>query len=88
MYIAERKTQFPKSNFPPIRIHSINFSKSHRPEIALVLFASNHFENQLPTSPSNNSSQSKRNLDINYINKIKYNMSSKKRITRVRFTDS
>ena len=49
--------------------------------------ASNHFGNQLPTSPPNNPSKSKRKLDINYINKNKYNMPSKKRITRVRFTD-
>ena len=83
------ETQFTKSNFPLIRRHFKNNSRSHHPEIASVLFASNHFENQLPTSP-NNSSQSKRNLDIyyNYINKKLYNKPSKKRITRVRFIDS
>ena len=53
-----------------------------------MLFASNHFGNQLPISTSHYSFQFQRTLDINYINQNKHSMPSKKRITRVCFTDS
>ena len=56
--------------FSPIRRHSTNISKSHHPEKELVLFASNHLGNQLPTLYSNNSLQFNCTLCINYINKI------------------
>ena len=87
-YLARRETQFNKSSFPPIRRHSNKISKTRYTKIASVLFASNNYEIRLPNSPSNNCSQIKRNSDINYINKNKYNMPSKKRITRVCFSDS
>ena len=78
-------TKFIKPNFPPIRRHSTNISKHHCPKIASALFASNYPENQLPRPPPNNFSNFKRNLDVNHINKNKYNMPSKKSIARVRF---
>ena len=65
---------------------STNIFKSHHPKIERVLFALNHFRNQLLTSYSNNSFQFKYILETNYFNKNKYSMPSKKRITRVRFT--
>ena len=86
-YLAKRDSQFTQPNFPPIRRHFTNVPKSHYPKIASVLFASNYPENKLPNSPSNNFTKFKRNLDINHMNKIKYNIPSKKRITRIRFTD-
>ena len=85
---ATCKTQFTKYNFRPVRRNLTNISKSHHHEIEPVLFALNHFGKQLPTSPTNKSFQFKRTLDINNINKNEHSMPSKKRITRVCFTDS
>ena len=87
-YLAERETQFTKSNFPPIRQHSTNKSKSHNPKLASVLFALNHSANHLTSSPSTKFSKLNHKVDINHINTTTYKMSSKKRITRVRFNDA
>ena len=86
--LATRETQSFMSPFPPTRRHSSDFSKSHHPEIESVLFASNHLGNQFPDFYSNNSLQFKNTSDINYIDKILYNLPSKRRITRVRFTEA
>ena len=68
--------------------HSTNISKSCHPKIESVLFALNYPRNQLLTSCSNNHFHSKNKLEINFIDKNKYNMPSRKRITRVRFDDA
>ena len=85
---ATREAQFTQSKFPPSRRHSTNVSNIHHPKIKSVLFALFHLRNQLPTSYSNISFQSKHTLETNCINKNKYSMPSKTRITRVRFTDA
>ena len=87
--LATRETQFTEYKFPPIRKHSTNISKSRHPKIEPVLFAYNHPRNQSLTSCSNNHFQSKHNdnLNVNFNDK-KYNMPSRKHITRIRFDDA
>ena len=75
--LATRETQFTNSKFPPIRRHSTNTSRSHHPKTEPVLFALNHFTDQLPILKSNNPLQFKHTLETNYINRNKCSMPSK-----------
>ena len=81
-YLAKREPQLTKSNFPPIKQHSTNNSKSHSPKLASVHFALNHSANQLTNSPSNKFSKLKQK---DHINTTTNKILSKKRITRDRF---
>ena len=65
---AQREHSFTQLQIPPIKSHSTNNSKSHHPELKLVLFASCHSRNQLHPSKLNNSNQS--SSVFKYINSI------------------
>ena len=86
-YLARYENQFNKTYFPTIRRHSENISKNQYPEIASVLFASNPSQIQLHKSYPMIVSHFEQYSDFNHTNSILHNMPSKKRITRVRFTE-
>ena len=84
--LATRETHFTKSKYPPIKRHYINISRSDHPKREPMFFALKHLKNQSPIPISNNSLKFKHTSETNYINRHKYSMPSKKRITRVEFT--
>ena len=86
--LAPREPQIIQSKLPPIKRHSLKICKSHHPKIKLVLFASSHSTIQSCTFNSSNPISPKSSSEINYLNKNKKIMPSKKRITRVRFNDA
>ena len=87
-YLARRETQSNKPNFPPIRRISKSISKCQCPKIVSVLFASNHSRIRLHKFSSKITSHFEQYSDINQITLNENNMPSKKRITRVQFTNS
>ena len=86
--LAKPETHFTNSKFPPIWRISTNISRSHHPKIEPMFFALSHLKNQSPIPKSNNPLNFKHTLKLNYINRHKNSMPSKKRITRVWFTDA
>ena len=85
---AQRKPQIIQSQIPPIKSYSATISKSHRPKIKSVLFASCYSTIQSHLSNSQNSNLNYSLPELNYVNKITNKKPSKKRITRVRFNDA
>ena len=88
MHIRRHKCQLTLHLLGKIQLIVNNYSKSHYPKIASLLFALNLSKNQLTSSPSNNFSKLNHKLDINHINKNTYKLPSKKPINGVRFTDA
>ena len=86
--LATPETHFANCKFQPIRRHSTNISRCHHPKKEPVSFALNHLRNQSTIPKSNNPLIFKHTLETNCINTHKHGMPSKKRITRVRFTDA